>query len=375
MKKLLRRFFTYLANKYGSNPDAQKVHASLSGLYENIVKAKAGENSILNTRTGPAVNFNAATDRFIIFSDQHKGNGDHADDFAGACPKYREALAYYYQENFTYINLGDCEELWENKPEPVLTHYSEIMEQEAAFQAANRYYRVFGNHDLLWFSNDAVKQFLYSVFDEKLQVSEGVLLQTTINNQPLEILLTHGHQGDSVSDNNAFSKWFVGRIWVPIQRWLDFNVNTPATDFHMRDRHNRIMYEWTEQRTNTILITGHTHKPMFESLDHLQRLAKQLQTAQRENDVPRADIIKNEIKKKEAEYGKKGGSTPSPAIRPAYYNTGCCCFNDGDITGIEIDGGQLRLVRWHMDKQSNKIERQVCEEASLENIAAALAVL
>ncbi len=305
MKKILRRFFTYLANKFSSNPDAQKVHTSLTELYESIVKAQAGEKLILNTRTGPAIAFDATADRFVIFSDQHKGNGDHADDFAGASSNYQEALDYYYQENYTYINLGDCEELWENKPEPVLTHYSHIMQQEAAFHATGRYHRVFGNHDLLWFSNDAVKQYLYPVFNEKLKVYEGVLLQTAINNQPLEILLTHGHQGDSVSDNNAFSKWFVGRIWVPIQRWLDFNVNTPAKDFHMRDRHNRIMYEWTEQRLHTILITGHTHKPMFESLDHLQRLAKQLNTAEQQNNIPQVDSIKKEIKKRKRNTERK----------------------------------------------------------------------
>lgn len=372
MKKILRRFFTYLADKLGSKPVVTKVHASLTDLYESILKAQAGEKSILNSRNGKTIAFNAATDRFIIFSDQHKGNGDHADDFAGSCPKYQQALAYYYRENFTYINLGDCEELWENKPEPVLLHYTRVMEQEAAFHTAGRYHRVFGNHDLLWFSNDAVQQFLYPVFNDQLTIYEGVLLQTVINQQPLEILLTHGHQGDSVSDRNAFTKWFVGRIWVPIQRWLDFNVNTPAKDFHMRDRHNLIMYQWTEQRVNTILITGHTHKPVFESLDHLQRLARQLHHAEQQNDKSGIDSIVKEIKKKEAEYGKKEVVKPSGAIRPAYYNTGCCCFNDGDITGIEIADGRMRLVRWHTDKQSNRIERKVCEEASLQNIAAAL---
>lgn len=337
-----------------------------------MIKAEAGKTPLSNTRTGSVIRFNAATDRFIIFSDQHKGNGDHADDFAGAATNYREALEYYYKNNYTYINLGDCEELWENKPEPVLLYYQKIMQQEVAFYTAGRYHRVYGNHDLLWFSNDAVKQFLFPVFGNNLSVYEGILLQTTIDNRPLHIFLTHGHQGDAVSDNNAFSKWFVGRIWVPIQRWLDFNVNTPATDFHLRDRHNQIMYEWTEQRQNTILITGHTHKPVFESLDHLQRLTKQLKNAVQQNDEPKADSIKKEIKKKEAEYGKKEKAAPSPAIRPAYYNTGCCCFNDGDITGIEIENGYMRLVRWHTDKESKRIVRQVCEEALLKKISNAL---
>jgi hypothetical protein len=30
---------------------------------------------------------------------------------------------------------------------------------------------------------------------------------------------------------------------------------------------------------------------------------------------------------------------------PCYFNTGCCCFPDSDVTCLEING-ELRLVRW-----------------------------
>jgi hypothetical protein len=32
--------------------------------------------------------------------------------------------------------------------------------------------------------------------------------------------------------------------------------------------------------------------------------------------------------------------------KPSYFNTGCCRFEDGDITGIELDDGVLRLIKW-----------------------------
>ena len=41
------------------------------------------------------------------------------------------------------------------------------------------------------------------------------------------------------------------------------------------DTHNRIMYLWTMRFKNLLLVTGHTHKPVFESLDHIQRLNQQ----------------------------------------------------------------------------------------------------
>ena len=49
------------------------------------------------------------------------------------------------------------------------------------------------------------------------------------------------------------------------------------------------------------------------------------------------------------------GSSPSgvarpytpPAIDPpTYFNTGCCCFPDRDVTGLEIADGKVTLVRW-----------------------------
>ena len=33
-------------------------------------------------------------------------------------------------------------------------------------------------------------------------------------------------------------------------------------------------------------------------------------------------------------------------LKPSYFNTGCCCFPDGDVTGLEIIDGEIRLVRW-----------------------------
>ncbi len=37
---------------------------------------------------------------------------------------------------------------------------------------------------------------------------------------------------------------------------------------------------------------------------------------------------------------------PIELATPCYFNTGCCSFGDGDITGLEIADGEIRLVRW-----------------------------
>jgi hypothetical protein len=40
---------------------------------------------------------------------------------------------------------------------------------------------------------------------------------------------------------------------------------------------------------------------------------------------------------------------PVKLTRSCYFNTGCCSFGDGDVTGLEFSDGEVRLVRWLED--------------------------
>ena len=46
------------------------------------------------------------------------------------------------------------------------------------------------------------------------------------------------------------------------------------------------------------------------------------------------------------------------------------CFIDGDITGIEIENGFIRLIKWK--KHDDISQREVLEEISLQELATAL---
>lgn len=112
---------------------------------------------------------------------------------------------------------------------------------------------------------------------------------------------------------------------------------------------------------NLIFISGHTHKPVFASLDHIDRLKKQLERARQLNDVHQIKLLEDELERRKTEYaGKQFNKTM--AI-PSYFNSGCCCFSDGDITVIEIEGDAIRLVKWQ--EENGKPERRVLEEAPL----------
>lgn len=50
---------------------------------------------------------------------------------------------------------------------------------------------------------------------------------------------------------------------------------------------------------------------------------------------------------------------------PWYFNSGCCSYGDGDITGIEIRDGSIWLVRWACDPQTEPEELAALELSKL----------
>ncbi|PWS28882.1 metallophosphoesterase [Pedobacter yonginense] len=356
MRKLLQRWLSSwvirMTNKYGSRPNKKRIHDALSSLFKTI-STKPGKRGLIFNVT--------AQDKFIILSDQHKGARDFADDFALAEKNYLAALKYYNSADFNYINLGDSEELWENLVETVIKHNKDTFDCEKAFIIRNAFTKVFGNHDLYW-DNDPLSSFnLNRIYGQKIPIYEGVILKTVINQQTLNIFLTHGHQGDLQSDGNWFSKWFVSTIWAPFQSYLQINPNTPAYDDQLKTEHNTLMYSWMENQKNIALITGHTHQPVFASLTHLERIYLKINQAKEENDRKQLSILNAELRKRIKEEDK---APTFGKYKPGYFNSGCCCFSDGDITGIEIEAGLIRLIKWSFQRRSDP-ERIVLEEMSL----------
>lgn len=331
MRKILQYFFkrplTWMANRFSAAPEKKSVNISLSQLYKSSTHK--------HNKRIKVIDIDPAFDNFIIFSDHHKGNKDSGDDFANCESNYIAALAYYHDQCFNYINLGDSEELWKYKATQVLPKVKKALEAEAAFQEDNKYYRTFGNHDIIWKNKIDVALLLKPYFQMPLLVTEGVILRLSVNGTIFDFFLTHGHQGDKLSDNNAISTWVVAHLWTPIQRYLRLNVNTPSKDDKLLNRHNKMMYDWSSSRKNIILITGHTHMPVFAAGRYSDHPA---------NSIPAAG--------------------PGRMVKPSYFNTGCCCFSDGDITGIEIAAGKVALVKWY--KEGDISKRKVLEEVSIE---------
>jgi predicted phosphodiesterase len=360
LQNLLNKPVAKFADKISSRPDRKRVDKALSKLYENI-NSNPGKK-------GMVLPFDAHKDKFIILSDQHKGARDGADVFALAEKNYLAALTYYHKNHFFYINLGDSEELWENLLITVKRHNKATFEIERMFLADKAFIKIFGNHDLYW-DNDPLAAFnLQKIYRQKVPIYEGVVLKTVINEKSLEIYMTHGHQGDLQSDGNWFSKWFVSDIWGPFQSYLRINPNTPANNDELKTAHNRMMYQWSARRKNMLLITGHTHQPVFKSLTHLEKLYDELEIAKKKNDVLSLDKLKKQIINRE----NKGDKIPDfTGYFDTYFNSGCCCFDDGDITGIELADGCIRLVKWRYETHKES-ERLVLEETKLDDLKLSL---
>jgi hypothetical protein len=354
LRKILFKPVIWLSNKYTSAPDRQRVYKELSELLDCILK---GEH-----KKGPIIEFDPIKDKFIIFSDQHKGAKNGADDFMLCEVNYLAALDYYFQQNFFFISNGDCEELWENTLLAVKKAQKPAFGKEKQFIDANRFIKIFGNHDLYW-ANDPLASFqLKDIYNCSVPVYEGVVLQSTTSNYT--IFCAHGHQGDAMSDGNWFSKFFVSKIWAPLQSLLKINPNTPAYDAQLKTLHNSIMYDWSASQKNILLITGHTHQPVFESLTEIEILYRKLLEARKQNNNTDVENLEKKITERKFEYNHVNNEYLT--MKPSYFNSGCCCFNDGDITGIEIENGFIRLIKWE-SKKGVPI-REVLEESELRQV-------
>ena len=360
MRKLVRIILLkpvlWATKKFSSKPQREKIFKALSELFDNILHNPG--------KKGLVIPFEEHAGKFIIFSDQHKGARDGADDFMLAEPNYLAALEFYSQNDFVFISLGDNEELWENSLSQVKKHNQATFEAEKKFIAQNAFIKIFGNHDLYWDNDPLAWMQLKNIYGEKIKVYEGIILAVSIGNKELQICCTHGHQGDASSDGNWFSKFFVANIWAPLQAFLRINPNTPAFNTEKKTLHNSIMYEWSAQQKERLLITGHTHQPVFRSLTELERLYKQFQMAKRDNNSGAIKELEKEIRKQEKKF--TAVSVDYLTMVPSYFNSGCCCFSDGDITGIEIADGSIRLIKWEM--QDQKSIRIVLEEISFREL-------
>ena len=346
---------------------------------------------LLKTRDNVLTVTENSTSKYIVFSDFHRGVSDKADDFKIKNRKtYVNALSYYFNEGYTLIHLGDIEELKEQFFfKDVIEHEPNkpILANEITFFGQNRFIKVFGNHDSQWENKNKVKKYLHPHF-KNLKVYEGILLEFL--NSP-KIMLVHGHQGYSWVKTNIAEK-----LVLPIYKFglnlfgISRKVNYES--YCKIEKTENEFYEWTKDQDDLILIFGHTHRPLWGSSTHIDNLEKQLDKKRKElvevamkhnvsirkvilestlfGAAPLVNSLRLLLEKIKSKM-KDSGVCRSPLPLPIIFNTGCCIFEDGDITGIEISDGDMRLVKWGED-ENGKMERKVLEQDALDSFTVPL---
>ncbi|MCK0155773.1 serine/threonine protein phosphatase [Cellulophaga sp. F20128] len=250
------------------------------------------------------------TSKFILFSDCHRGDNSFADDFANNRNIYFHALKHYYNEGFSYFELGDGDELWENTSfEPIFTAHKNVYGLLRQFHLQNRLHMIWGNHDMVYKDPVYVQKNLSSYFepidgeDKELLVGityqEGIVLQHRETQQ--ELFLTHGHQADWWN----YTFWRLGRflvriLWKPLQVWGIADPTSPAKNHKELIKVEKRIKKWILQNDQKITIAGHTHRPRF----------------------------------------------PEPGAIP-FFNDGSC-VHPRSITGIEIENGSISLIKWQI---------------------------
>jgi len=305
-----------------------------------------------------------AESRYIVFSDCHRGNGSAGDEFAANSMVYKFALAYYLREGFSYIELGDAEELWENGSfAPIYITHTSVYDLLRKFHdpdpARTRYIKIWGNHDLDW-QEDAAP--LRTVFPG-IEVYEAALLRA---GEGEDILFIHGHQADPVCYGwrARISRWMVRNLWRRVQNYNIVDPTTRAAENPGRCNEidaklmsiirDRALFSGPlENRAQSlIIVAGHTHRPVFAGLSLTERRFV-------ESGIGPPGIAR-----------KKGPEE-------IYYNAGACvlprCITGIEITAQQNAGGPIRphfsLVKWAIQPAAVATPSLVIARSVLEGAA------
>lgn len=263
------------------------------------------------------------TSKIVIMSDCHRGDGNWTDNFSKNQNIYFNALTRYYKSNYTYIELGDGDELWECKDfSNIRGEHSNVFWLLSQFYSQNRLYFLFGNHDMVKKYGDFVEKNLYNYFDERtkttiplfknIKIHEGLILVHSVTGR--KIYLAHGHQVDFLNNQLwRFARFLVRYLWRPLELYGVKDPTRTAKNYQRKLSVERKLTDWV-LKEKKLLVTGHTHRPIFPEVGE-----------------------------------------------PTYFNDGCS-VHPRCITAIEISNGQIRLVKWFVNTREDGtlfIDREV----------------
>lgn len=254
--------------------------------------------------------------KIVLISDVHRGDGTYSDSLLPNRNIYITALKYYLKNDYTYIEVGDGDELWKNKNfNEIAYFYDDIYKIFNKFSKKKNIYCIYGNHDFVkrqkgfkQRQEKALRKIGANYGDEFIKFINNNEYYSGINLMytPLKekILVTHGNQIDFWNNEVwRINEFLVRYIWRFLNGVAGFKDPTrSAKSKTKRSRVDIKLQNWARDNC-TMIICGHTHNSRFPDL-----------------------------------------------YDPPYFNDGCCVY-PSSITAIEIEKGKIKLVEWIIDAQ------------------------
>lgn len=263
--------------------------------------------------------------KIVLMSDCHRGTGNWGDNFLNNQNLFFAALNFYHDRQFTYVELGDGDELWENrKLQNIIQVHSNAFWLMSSLYRQGRFYMLYGNHD----RKKQNRKYMLSQCDKYycesmdcnqdlfpgMTAREGLVLQEKESGNT--ILLAHGHQGDLMNDTLwRFTRFLVRYVWRKLELAGFHDPTSTAKNYRRKKRTEKALSKWAVEN-HTMLIAGHTHRPTL----------------------------------------------PEPG-QGMYVNDGSC-VHPRCITAIEIENGSLTLVKWSVMTRPDRtmyVGREVLE--------------
>lgn len=265
-------------------------------------------------KTSPTLTFHDHSS-IVFMSDCHRGEGTSGDNFLTNQTICFAALNYYYQHDYTYIELGDGDELWENRNmQQIVSVHSDCFWMLSRFYEEDRLIMLYGNHDMVKknreFRGNHLSTYIDSVTHRPVPLFPNIDIKESLllvhDTKPIEILLMHGHQADFLNGTLwILSRFLVRYVWKPLELIAIKDPTSAAKNYHSKGDTITKLYQDFCKRNHKIMITGHTHQPVF------------------------------------------------PCTKDAFYFNDGCLIHPRCITAIELNNGQLSLVKWSVHANFN----------------------
>jgi predicted phosphodiesterase len=171
---------------------------------------------------------------------------------------------------------------------------------------------LWGNHDIVKKNKKYVQKNFYSFYDEHektykplfegIEFEEALILKHSETGRKL--FLVHGHQGDLINDQLwPIGRFLVRNLWRRLELLGVHDPTSAAKNYRKKNKLEKKIADWAAEKNQTIII-GHTHQPVF----------------------PYAD-------------------------EDLYFNDGSC-VHPRCISGIEIEDGNITLIKWSVKTKS-----------------------